>query len=280
MHGGIESDLGTIFRFDPATRQHTVLATLGGLVSSLSGMVTGANGLLYGTAAHGGTNGCGSILRIIPPRDGQRGRVETMAEFSGIGGTLPGNRPGALTVGTNGALTGVTHTGTAYSITLDGAVRSLGSLRLDGDHPAPNCLLAPHSDGWLYGIPTNGKRFTLFRTHPETGHTEMIPSGGEGWGYTGWCGLVNDGQGGFLTVSGNLGSNGHGGIFRLQPDGRFETVAEFTGTSGHLPGRVPSSELLPVGTDFYGTCENGGSGDRGVIFKLSANSEVSTVAEF
>jgi uncharacterized repeat protein (TIGR03803 family) len=104
--------------------------------------------------------------------------------------------------------------------------------------------------------------------------TEMIPSpGGLGWGYSGWCGLVNDGRGGFLTVSANLGPKGLGGILRLQTDGQFETVAEFTGKSGQLPGQGPVQELQPVGDGFYGTCPRGGTNDRGVIFKLSARGE-------
>ena len=161
-----------------------------------------------------------------------------MAEFTGPGGRLPGNRPGVLVAGNDGALYGVPqNNGGLFRVDGNGVepLGPPGPPRLDGSGPAPNCLLAPAPDGWLYGLPYIGKRYTMFRFDPGSGVVEMIPGkGGRGWSYTGRCGLVNDGRGGFLAVSANLGPEGNGGILRLQPDGRFETVALFTGRGGAL----------------------------------------------
>lgn len=273
--------LGTVYRVDPETGNHMVLASMEGLETRNCGMALATDGSLYGTTAFGGAAACGSIFSVTPPHAGKRALVETIAEFTGSRGAFPGNRPGSLLAAEDGNLYGVTHRpGWVFCIDADG-VRSLGPLRLKEDHPAPSCLLAPSADHWFYGLPMNGKHFTLFRFQPQTGISEVITGAdGRGWGYTGWCGLVSDGRGGFLTVSANLGKAGFGGILRLLPDGRFETVAEFTGKGGALPGTSPMSELLPVGGDFYGTCQGGGTNGRGVIFKLTVAGDVHTLAEF
>ena len=105
---GGDGGLGTLFRFDPGLRKHSLLTAMGGFGVATCGMVAGPDGALYGTAGLGGFVGCGSVFRIQLPRGGQPFRVQTIAEFTGWAGVLPGFRPGSLTKSPDGSIYGTT----------------------------------------------------------------------------------------------------------------------------------------------------------------------------
>ncbi len=272
-YGGPDA-AGIVYRYHEASEKFTVLAVQSGIrrADVSAGMVTGPDGALYGTVPGGGSNGCGLVIRIKPAREGQSTSYEILAEFTGIGGLLPGIAPGPLTVGPDGACYGVTckggrtNCGTAFRVS-GTEVSTLGPLPLDGDCPAAHCLLAPGKEGWLYGLTQAGRNCVMFRLHPPTKQVELIRGpGGMGWNLWGWGGLVPDGADSFLYVSANLGGNG--GVLRVWPDGKFKEAGKFDNSVPGI-GKSPECELLPMPNGaFYGTYPKGGPMDRGGIYKI------------
>jgi uncharacterized repeat protein (TIGR03803 family) len=282
---GGPDDSGIVFRLHRPSGKYTVLATPRGISAPRmsGGMVAGADGVLYGTIPQGGADGCGSVVRVTPENGGRSARYEVVAEFTGPRGALPGNTPGPLAAGPDGALYGVTigggetGEGTAFRVAPEG-VTTLGPLRLEGDRPAAHCLLAQGPDGWMYGMPEAGKRCTLFRIKPETRAVDFIRSQhGFGWGYWGWGGLVADGKGAFISVSANLDK--FGGVQRVFPDGRYVRLAQFSGPVG-LAGAKPHTEVIRVGDEFFGTCPAGGKNDRGVLYRITTENTAGIWVEF
>jgi uncharacterized repeat protein (TIGR03803 family) len=77
------------------------------------------------------------------------------------------------------------------------------------------------------------------------------------------------------------GASGAGTIFKIAPDGTFQTAAEFTGFTGELSGAQPSAQLI-LGNDgnHYGVCAQGGANGLGTIFRLLPDGTAATVATF
>ncbi len=71
-----------------------------------------------------------------------------------------------------------------------------------------------------------------------------------------------------MTSSG--GTSNEGTIFKIGMDGNnFGFVHEFQG--GSSDGAYPYGDLLLIGSTFYGLTDMGGSGNKGVIFKVDTN---------
>lgn len=80
--------------------------------------------------------------------------------------------------------------------------------------------------------------------------------------------LISDGTYFYgTTVYG--GVNGYGIIFKIKPDGtNFSKIFDFDGTAS---GKHPRGSLLFDGTYMYGMTQNGGSSDKGVVFKIKTD---------
>ncbi len=199
-----------IFRFAPITSTNAELSPINtnGAYPEAE-LIEGHDGMLYGAARTGGTNGTGTLFRIA--RDGTGFQV--LHTFA------------ANTSAANSGLT----------VTVDGA--------------APTGQLVQDADGVLYGTASSGGnngRGTVFRINADgTGFqvlhhfsaavfTDGVAKNDDGMLPLG--GLV-DGNDGFLYgMASQAGRNGFGVIYAIKPDGSgFNALHTFSNTDGARP---------------------------------------------
>jgi uncharacterized repeat protein (TIGR03803 family) len=228
------------------------------------GGVIEVDGTLYGTTSVGGARGGGTVFAIDP--SGSE-RVVYSFETNGTG-------PVSGLVYWKNKLWGTTQTGGAYregtvfSLTLKGEETILHSFGngYDGQYPESSLTLFKNR---LYGTTEHGgthQQGLVYETSP-SGTVRTIYNFGD-----------NAADGNFqisaLTVSRNalygvsyLGGAGDlGTIYRLGASGKETVLYTFTG--GQLGGG-PSSRLLPLGTNLYGTTANDGPNAGGTTFRFA-----------
>lgn len=231
---------GTVFKMDTnGTLLWASLLTTNTGDVPLAALVQGPDGNFYGTASADGSNDFGSIFRVTPA-----GAVTNIYSFTG---NSDGGTPyGALVVGNDGLLYGVTSTGGAedngaiFKISTNGTLTALYSF--DGTNGiSPEAALFLARDGNFYGTTVSGG----IEYELNYGANYQLPSG---YPY------------------------GFGTIFQMTPAGAVTAMISFNGNS---TGAYSHSSLWQ-GTDggLYGTTANGGTngltaGGYGLVFRLS-----------
>ncbi len=300
---------GTLFRYRPAVgataASFATLVDFNGTTASgvrpagsdaAGALVDGGDGFLYGTTSEGGTAGNGTIFRMALADNS----VQTLAQFTNIGGAAPGRYPFCgLTPVRNGAgvatlFYGVTSGGRSSSGTAGGVLFSItptGTYTALADFvPAtgttPYGALLLHN-GLLYGVASasgSGSSGTLYRYDPATPNSliavfnfstatntgrqpkSALMVGPDGWIY----GTTESVKSGVAVQNGT--------IFRYRPaDDTVEELTAFTGI--HYPGetatgpagKAPLTGALALGPDcaLYGTTSQLGDGFGG-IFRVAA----------
>jgi len=278
---------GTVFSFETNGTGPTILHSFTGLSGSFipltnsdgarpfAGLILSGN-TLYGTAAGGGSSGCGTIFRVNI--DGTRFTI--LHSFTGSDGDEP---YAALVISGNTlygttAVGGIGGYGSVFAITTNGTgftnlyIFTGGS---DGRQPYANLVLSGTS---LYGTAVEGGNFnhnfsygTVFRLNTDgTGFTNL-------YAFTG----ISDGAGPFagLILSGNTlygatqagGTSGGGTVFRLNTDGTgFTTMSSFdAGPNGTNGGSTGVGFIL--GNTLFGTTAFGGNPGYGAVFTINTN---------
>jgi uncharacterized repeat protein (TIGR03803 family) len=200
-------------------------------------LVADAAGHLYGTTEQGGKFGYGAVYEVSPP---------------------------AL---------GSTHWSSHV-------LHSFGDPAQGGDGAFPTGSLAFDAKGNLYGTTGWGGAAddgTVFRlAPPAVGRTEWTEtvlhgfSGGDGVGPE--AGVVLDAAGNLYGTAANGGRANDGTVFKLAPPATGQTawtatvLHAFGGTDGHEP--VGGLALDSAG-NLYGTTEDGGAYNYGIVFKLA-----------
>jgi uncharacterized repeat protein (TIGR03803 family) len=251
------------------------------------------DGVLYGTANGGGTNGYGTIFSIST-NGNAFSLLHTFkdATFS----TKEGEAPDSVLVLANGVLYGATSmggtnsTGTIFSMSTNGDnFRVLCSFPDTGDNgngPFLNGLVlssnllfgtdslgGTNGTGTIFSINTNGSGFKV--VYPFT--------------YNGGAGSNLDGMHpeGQLVLAGNTlygtakagGTNGWGTIFSVNTDGsNFNTLYAFSRlhTATNNDGVEPETGLVFSGGTFYGTA-SAGDNAYGNVFGLTVAPMISSL---
>lgn len=292
---GGASNIGTVFRLNPATGAVAVMHSFKGSPNDgdrPSAGLLNVGGTLWGTTFYGGSGGCdvnvgcGSVFKLVP----SSGAFTLLHSFTPVltccgsafaDGAYP--RGGLTALG--GKLYGTTyllggdgspgHLGTAY--VLDPATGSETVLHdfLDsnagGVRPVDNLITV---NGLLYGVAVGGGAVgagTVFRLDPATGITTVLYAfrGGTD-GSAPDAALLN--VGGTLYGTTALGGstacpNGCGTVFSLSlRTGIKRTVYSF---AGGRDGNSPAAALINVGGTLYGTTQYGGAYDKGTVFAIT-----------
>jgi uncharacterized repeat protein (TIGR03803 family) len=254
----------------------------------------GADGLLYGVAAHGGDfnvlppDGGGTIFRT----DGS-GNVTTVHVFAGLDGAVPTG----IVQGRDGAFYGTTTYGGVAGISSltpgNGTIFRLDATGLTtlfvfpggelGFRPGP---LMQGRDGALYGTAVGGEMLYMrlpgivYRFDPATGdyrilHTFVLRDGiyPDGRDPTGKLFQTADGV--FYGTTNQGGTWNAGVVYRLDAAGNFAVVHSFDSFEGSQPkaGVFQASDGF-----FYGTLEHATYG--GKVFRLDAAGNFATVFAF
>lgn len=271
---GGANDLGTVFRFNPATSTMTTLASFNGTNGSVpfAGLTIDSAGNLFGTTLEGGANAKGTVFKIAAGTS----TIVTLGSFDGTNGSTPyggvildsaGNLFGAARVG------GASDDGAIYkvaagttTITLLKSFDGANGNSTTGSEPRAKLLLLANGD--LVGTTSRGGPTddgTVFRYTPisDTLTTVLSFDGSNGDGPS--SGLIADAAGNLYGVTSSGGANDNGVVYRIT-NGATAVVASIAGAQG----RSPRGDLtVDADGSLIGAANAGGNADNGTVFKLS-----------
>ena len=161
-HGLLYEGYGTVFKMTTNSTLSTLYSFTGGSdgANPAAGLVQDADGNFYGTAQYGGTNGDGTVFKIMT-----NGTFSSLHSFSGSDGANPA---AGLVQGSDGNFYGTTEYGGAYTnqygesqgtvfkITPGGALTTVYSFTGGNDGAYPNSALVQGTDGNFYGTTSSG----------------------------------------------------------------------------------------------------------------------------
>jgi uncharacterized repeat protein (TIGR03803 family) len=253
---------GTVFELTP-TGVETVLHSFTGSPNDgwypVAGLVTDAQGNLYGTTEEGGPHnllchyGCGTVFEISPSG------TETVLHSFRPAYVLPilprppratdGSSPWAgLVMDAQDNLYGTTEGGGLY----EGICQNFGC-------------------GTVFELTPTGSEKALY-DFPDSGYSGLNPKGG----------LVPDAQGNLYGTAFGLAAAGNDGgvVFKLTPSGALTVLYNFC-QNGCADGDGPNGGLVldPQG-NIYGTTFEGGAYGQGTVFKITASGTETVLYSF
>jgi uncharacterized repeat protein (TIGR03803 family) len=284
QNGGANSD-GTVFQIQPTTNgPPTTLYSFAGAGDGgfpVAGLVPGADGNFYGTASTGGTGGVwGTIFKITPG-----GAFSSLHSFTDV---ADGGFPYAeLVQGADGNFYGTTLEGntpngwgTVFKITPDGFLSNLYSFTGGADGGSPEAKLVQGGDGTLYGTTSEGGSGsgTVFAISTNGVLTTLYSFSGGNDGSSPYAGVIQANDGNFYGTTAYGGTNDDGTVFQITANGTLTTLYSFTGGND---GSSPFAALIQAGDgNFYGTTAYGGPFGDGIVFQITTNGTLTTLAWF
>jgi uncharacterized repeat protein (TIGR03803 family) len=286
--GGNSGDYGTVFKMTPSGNSYveTVLYRfLGGSDGAQPGasLIEDSSGALYGTTSSGGLHtALGTVFRLTP--NGNSYTESVLYRFSS--GSDGANPYAPLIADGSGALYGTTwdggptNLGTVFKLAPNGNGYSesvLYSFQAGVDGANPPAALLADSTGALYGTTTYGGTFglgTVFKLTPNGGgyiESILFSFGGRGTGVYPAAALIADSSGSLYgTTTGS--EDKFGTVFKLTPNGNAYNFSVLHVFKDAADGLLPQASLIFDATgSLYGTTVNGGSAERGIVFKLKPN---------
>jgi uncharacterized repeat protein (TIGR03803 family) len=273
-NGGLNG-FGTVFKLAANGTESTFynFAGNGGDgISPAPGLMLGADGMLYGTTASGGSNNLGTIFKLNT--DGTD--YTLLYSFTGTNGD--GSHPNGLVQGVDGVLYGTTSSGGASSA---GTLFSLNTngytvlFSFSSSLGMPGSKLVQGPDGTLYGttpggglgggtvfkVGTNGTGYAVLHTFGSTAGDGASPYGA----------LLLGSDGGLYGTT-YQGST----VFKLNTDGTGYTIlySPVGGTGiGPYAGLVQGSDGAIYGDTYGGgiDCFECAAADWGTVFKLNTD---------
>jgi uncharacterized repeat protein (TIGR03803 family) len=146
----------------------------------------------------------------------------------------------------------------------------------------PTGGLAQDDQGNFYGTTRTGgtnadHHGTIFKMTLSGVLTSLISF--DGTNGTGPSGLVRASDGNFYGGTALL--YGHGTIFRMTPEGSLTTLVWLNGTNGHFNLEPwPQPFVAGDNDDIYGTTDEGGMSNLGIVFRLTTSGQLTTLYSF
>jgi uncharacterized repeat protein (TIGR03803 family) len=292
--GGTNSS-GTVFELSPSgngSYSETILYDFGAFGSGdgsspYGSLLRDSAGNLYGTTQGGGTNSTGTIYMLSAKSGGWSERI--LYNFSASGQQDGANPSGGLVMGKNRTLYGTTTYGGTYGagtifqlteskgVISEKVIHNFGASG-DGEYPYDPVVMGP--DGNLYGTTSlaNSGAGAVYKLALDNGTwTESIlhvftGQNGDGSGMY-YVGLIGDKAGNIYGTTAFGGTNGNGTIWELEYSKTSKTYTEnvlYSFSSAGSDGQYPYGGLTMDGAGrLFGTTEDGGTINQGVVFELS-----------
>lgn len=227
-----------------------------------SGLITSANGDLFGTTEREGADNQGSVFEIARTVSGFANAPATLASFNGTNGY---DVYGGLIADANGDLFGTTYAGgsdgggTAFEIIktasgYDSTPTTLATFNFPGSLGS----LIADTNGDLFGTTVAGTVFEIAKTATGYANTPISIA----------TGLGNPHSGLLADTNGDLfGTSLNGTIFEIvkTATGYVSTPTILASFAGDLTGSL----VADANGDLFGTSFNGGAGIDGTVFELA-----------
>jgi len=269
---GGASNKGGIFAFDSATGSVILKDSFTGAngANSRAALISGGNGIYYGTTQLGGVNDKGAIFAF----DAASGSISLKDSFNGANGASP---YAALTAAGNGLYYGTTYQGGANN---KGAIfafdSTTGTITLkdsfSGANGAfPRAALIPAGNGLYYGTTEFGgasNQGAIFAFDAASGAISLKDSFSGLNGFQPWAELSAASNGIYFGTTLKGGARDKGAIFAFDSAVAAIILQEsFDGSNG----QNPTAALTAVGNGiFYGTTAIGGANNRGAIYAFDS----------
>ncbi len=279
VYGG-SNNSGTVFRLAADGSNFSLLHSFTGSDGyyPYAGLLQGVDGALYGTTVDDGGRGIGTIYRLTS--DGSSFTQVHNFSIDSNNGAFP---YASLLQGADGALYGTTTQGNypaiggiVFRLAPDGSYSLLHSFTgSDGAYPYAGLLQG--ADGALYGTTNRGgtsDHGTVFSLTADGSYSLLYNFNGFD-GYAPYAGLLQGADGAFY---GTLSYSYGGTVFHLTADGSsFSLLHQFDFSDGSRPYAA-----LIKGADgaLYGTTYQGGTYDRGTVFRLATDGSFSLLHSF
>jgi len=250
-YGGAYSVIGgVVFKLTPAGK-YTVLYSFCAQAkctdgeTPVGGLVLDQKGNLYGTTYNGGNSncdlgGCGVVFKLTP-----RGKETVLYSFCAQSGCTDGwYAEGGLISDQEGNLYGTTQYGGAYN----------------------------NWGGTVFKVTPRGKETVLYSFCAQSGCVDGTQPDG---------GVVFDQKGNLYGTTYDGGSHNSGVVFKLTPDGKETVLYSFCAQTNCTDGAGPLGGIVfDQKGNLYGTTQQGGSYDRGTVFKVTPNGKETVLHSF
>jgi uncharacterized repeat protein (TIGR03803 family) len=272
FEGGI-NDAGLLFEYDYLSNSYKKLQDFNWTktgANPMEGLIQSVNGKIYGTTTFGGAYDNGVFFEYDIS-------VDTLIKRLDFDGASTGRVPhGRLMQSTGGGIWGMTvgggenGAGVIYEYDLSGSIfnKKYDLTWTSGNSPRGG--LVQSDNGKLYGMTYSGGDSgsgTLFDFDTETNtYTTRINLNGTLNGRNLYGSLISDSKGDLYGLTVNGGLNNMGVLFKYdRANHSYIKKLDFDGVS---TGSYPRSSLMLASDGkFYGTTENGGLNNLGVLFE-------------
>jgi len=285
-NSGGASGAGTVFEVTLSGIE-TVLYTFTGKADGANpdaSLIRDGAGNLYGTTFAGGTNGNGTVFKLLRPT--VTGGAWTEQVLYSFGKGTDGANPVAGVTSQTGHLYGTTSAGGTYGYgtvfqltpSKSGWTESiLHHFEMQSDGGVPYAGIIVDHSGNLYGATTDGGAGgsngggTVFELTPSNGSwTFTVIYSLPGWGISGSFRNLLLASGKIYATTHCDGANTAGTVYELTPSGGTWTYKSLHVFSGGSDGLYSFSNLVfdKLG-NLYGTTNRGGANGYGVVFKVT-----------
>jgi uncharacterized repeat protein (TIGR03803 family) len=281
--GGGATSTGTVFGISTKGKEEVLYSFSGGTdgASPEAGLALDAAGNLYGTTTAGGANGNGTVFKLTAPNKGAKWTETVLYNF---GAAPDGATPVAgVTFDKAGNLYGTTSAGGAYGLgtifqlipSASGWTENILHEFQDGDDGAvPFAGLISDKAGNFYGAAGEGGTGgggTVFELTPANGGwTLTVLYSQSGWNVSGtFRNLLLDASGNLYGTTHCDGAPEAGTVYELTPAGGSWTYTLLYTFTGGTDGLYSFSNLVFEEGKLYGTTNEGGTDDAGVVFEVT-----------
>jgi uncharacterized repeat protein (TIGR03803 family) len=281
--GGGSAGTGTVFGITAKGKEQVLYSFAGGKDGAApeAGLTFDAAGNLYGTTTASGANGTGTVFKLAVPQKGLKWMETVLYSFgaapdgatpvAGVTFDKAGNLYGTASAG------GAYGFGTIFELTPTGASWTENIIHefQDGDDGAvPFAGLIADKKGNFYGAAGEGGTGgggTVFELTPENGTwTFTVLYSQAGWNVSGtFRDLMMDASGNLYGTTHCDGGPEAGTVYKLTPaSGSWSYTLLYTFTGGS-DGLYSFSNLVLEQGKLYGTTNEGGTDDAGVVFEVT-----------